>query len=145
MFWACTVMFFIELLFWAGFCVLKCMNKVERSALERHLSEEKDHLNYAHKDKSMNKTNTTVMVAPSQQDLSQNQSMMMGYGQQNVTMVAVPPEQQLNNVSYMQQMQPQMQPVQYQQMPMQQQQFVDPAQQPLMPNNGNVNAGAGQV
>ena len=111
MFWACTVMFFIELLFWAGFCVLKCMNKVERSALERHLSEEKDHLNYAHKDKSMNKTETTVMVG-SQNDLPQNQTMMMGYSQQNVTMVAAPPEQQqLNNVSYMQQMQPQPQQV----------------------------------
>ena len=56
--------------------------------MDRNLSEEKDHL----KDKSKDKTNTTVMVAPSQQDLSQNQTMMMGYGQQNVTMVAVPPE-----------------------------------------------------
>ena len=71
MFWTLTVVFFIEFLFWAGFCVLSCMNRVERSQLERNLSEEKDH----HKDKSMDKTNTTVMVAPvapSQQDLSMN-------------------------------------------------------------------------
>lgn len=68
MFWACTVAFFMELLFWAGFCVLSCMNRVERSHMDRNLSEEKDHL----KDKSKDMTNTTVMVAPSQQDLSQN-------------------------------------------------------------------------
>ena len=70
MFWTLTVIFFIELLFWAGFCVLACMNTVERSHLDRNMSEEKDPLKEKSKDKV--KTNTSVMVAPVQQDLSQN-------------------------------------------------------------------------
>ena len=77
MFWTLTVIFFIEFLFWAGFCVLSCMNTVERSHLDRNMSDssdEKDHKKDKSKDK-LSKTNTTAMVAPgvpSEQDLTQN-------------------------------------------------------------------------